>query len=53
MDLFHVKQRVPSADRKVFHVKQVMKNYREEILFPYTKLPEDHVKNILDIDPSQ
>ena len=24
MDLFHVKQRVPSADRKVFHVKQVM-----------------------------
>jgi hypothetical protein len=41
----------------MFHVKQPPNKMNKEILLTYTKIPEDHIENILHIDspkqPSQ
>ena len=36
----------------MFHVKHWL-SIRKQILLTYTELPEDHVENVLDIDPAQ
>src|SRR6266853_704080 len=48
--MFHVKQRVAVH---LFHVKQPADKMNEEILLTYTKLAEDNVENILNIDAPQ
>jgi hypothetical protein len=38
---------------KVFHVKQLSHKMNKEILFSNTKIPEDHIEDILDVDPAK
>ena len=37
----------------MFHVKHSVNPLNEGILLSYTELPEDHVEDVLDIDPAQ
>ena len=54
--MFHVKRRVPRLN-VLFHVKQPEFHWssymNQEILLSDTKIPENHLKNILDIDPTE
>jgi hypothetical protein len=55
--MFHVKQPPLKAGR-TFHVKQKLtqemnQNMNKEILFTYTKLPEDHIQNVFDVYPAE
>ena len=49
--LFHVKQ-VPAEPVRMFHVKHAL-TLTVEISFPDAELPEDHVKDVFDIDPAE
>jgi hypothetical protein len=51
--MFHVKHRVPVPNLPSFHVKQNAYRMNKEILLSYTKLTEDHVKDIFNIHPPQ
>jgi hypothetical protein len=45
----HPRSKAPGG---LFHVEQPSHIMNEEILFTYTKVPEDYVEDILDIDPA-
>jgi hypothetical protein len=38
---------------ELFHVKQLAKEMNKEILFTYTKLPEDDIEDIFHIYPAE
>ena len=37
----------------MFHVKHFVNSLNEGILLSDTELPEDHIENVLDIDPAE
>src|SRR5256885_12029279 len=43
--------RVPAGRLGMFHVKHFVNSLNEGILLSDTELPEDHIENVLDIDP--
>jgi hypothetical protein len=54
--VFHVKHPVPEVkgvSRETQPVPSARYMMNQEILLPYTKLSEDHIKDILDIHPTQ
>jgi hypothetical protein len=42
-----------AAKDNVFHVKQAVHKVNERILLSYTKIPEDHIQDILDINAAK
>src|SRR5437899_3541846 len=52
--MFHVKRPAPEpGTRAMFHVKHPPYEMNEEILLANTKIPKDHIQNVLNVDPSQ
>ena len=47
--MFHVKRTLGA----LFHVKQCINRMNKASLFADTEFPEDHVKNILNVNPAE
>ena len=49
--MFHVKQQLRSWDG-LFHVKQLGSKWIKNCLFADAEIPENHVQDVLDVDPA-